>query len=229
MILGSNPVKIHDFYEKLIASLQSLDTRGKLKEINGYVRLTLDKLPSIGAALVRLDSDWQEWKFGQFAEALWQWTGRNPTSHERKPLDNSKKDRLSALSNMEIKGCVYYNKEDHKSIQCKPVTDTNPRPKILREKKLRFNCTAQKHGARECKSEQTCRICKRKHHTTIFDKDKGLLLTANENKASVTYPVVLIKVDGIINKKYKLLDVTKFILILPTFRLIQQSLSRTRS
>ena len=29
-------------------------------------------------------------------------------------------------------------------------------------------------------------------------------------------------------KKYKLFDVTKFILVLPTFRLIQQSLSRTR-
>ena len=30
------------------------------------------------------------------------------------------------------------------------------------------------------------------------------------------------------NKKYKLFDVTKFILVLPTFRLKQQSLSRTR-
>ena len=29
-------------------------------------------------------------------------------------------------------------------------------------------------------------------------------------------------------KKYKLFDVTKFILVLPTFRLKQQSLSRTR-
>ena len=29
-------------------------------------------------------------------------------------------------------------------------------------------------------------------------------------------------------KKYKLFDITKFILVLPTFRLIQQSLSRTR-
>ena len=30
------------------------------------------------------------------------------------------------------------------------------------------------------------------------------------------------------HKKYKLLDVTKFILVLPTFRMIQQSLSRTK-
>ena len=32
----------------------------------------------------------------------------------------------------------------------------------------------------------------------------------------------------VIKRKYKLFDVTKFILVLPTFRLIQQSLSKTR-
>ena len=70
VVSGSNPVKIHDFYEKLITSVQSLDTMGKLKEINGYVRSTLDKLIGIRADLVRLDNDLQEWKFGQFAKCL---------------------------------------------------------------------------------------------------------------------------------------------------------------
>ena len=32
----------------------------KLKEINGSVRLTLDKLLGIRADLVRVDEDWQE-------------------------------------------------------------------------------------------------------------------------------------------------------------------------
>ena len=53
----SNPVKIHDFYEKFITSIQSLDTMGKLKEINGYVRSILDKLPGIRVDLVRLGND----------------------------------------------------------------------------------------------------------------------------------------------------------------------------
>ena len=34
--------------------------------------------------------------------------------------------------------------------------------------------------------------------------------------------------DNLGYKIYKLFDVTKFILVLPTFRLIQQSLSKTR-
>ena len=39
----SNPHKIHEFSEKLLGSVQALETMGKVKEINGYVRLTLDK------------------------------------------------------------------------------------------------------------------------------------------------------------------------------------------
>ena len=32
---NTNPYKIHDFYERLIAHINTLDTMGKLKEING--------------------------------------------------------------------------------------------------------------------------------------------------------------------------------------------------
>lgn len=56
-IHGSHPVKIHHFYEKLATNIQALETMGKIKEINGYVRVTLDKLPSIRADLVRLDDE----------------------------------------------------------------------------------------------------------------------------------------------------------------------------
>ena len=59
-ILGSNPVYIHNFYQKLIISIQSLDTMGKLRGINGYIRTTVDKLPGIWVDLVRLDNNWQE-------------------------------------------------------------------------------------------------------------------------------------------------------------------------
>ena len=62
--------KVHDLYEKLITHFQALDTMGKLKKINGYDKLTLDKLPTIRADLVWTDSDWQEWDFWQFIEAL---------------------------------------------------------------------------------------------------------------------------------------------------------------
>ena len=43
---------------------------GKLTEINGYVRLTLDKLQGIKADRIKMDNRWQEWKFPQLVEAL---------------------------------------------------------------------------------------------------------------------------------------------------------------
>lgn len=62
-IPGSQPAKIHDFYEKLLSNLQALETLGKLREISGYVRMTIDKGirgidKGIRGDLVRTDDDW---------------------------------------------------------------------------------------------------------------------------------------------------------------------------
>ena len=37
--------------------MQALETMQKLKDVKGYVRLTLDKLPEIRADLIRLDDN----------------------------------------------------------------------------------------------------------------------------------------------------------------------------
>ena len=40
IITQNNVIKIHDLYEKLVTHSQALNTMGKLKEINRYVRMT---------------------------------------------------------------------------------------------------------------------------------------------------------------------------------------------
>lgn len=55
-----DPAKIHEFHEKLTSHIQVLENMGKVKEIRGFVRATLNKLPDIRADLVRLDDNWQE-------------------------------------------------------------------------------------------------------------------------------------------------------------------------
>ena len=66
----------------------------KLRDIKGYVRLTLDKLPGIRADLVRLDEEWQECHFPKLVNALRKWTDRNPKivqnpeKHEKFKRDN---------------------------------------------------------------------------------------------------------------------------------------------
>ena len=73
VISETNPTRINEFYEKLVTNIQTLESMGRKKDIRGNVRLTLDKLPGIRADLVRLDDNWQEWRFLQLVGALRNW------------------------------------------------------------------------------------------------------------------------------------------------------------
>jgi hypothetical protein len=84
------------FYNKLLFNVQSLETLGKLKEVNGYVRMCLDKLEGIRGDLVRTDDDWRQWDFIKLVEALRKWTERNPVKTHDKSSDKS--DRQSNFS-----------------------------------------------------------------------------------------------------------------------------------
>ena len=141
---GTNPVRINKFYDKMKASVQSLDTKGKLKETNRYVWTTIDKLSGIRADLVKMDSDWHNWDFRQSVEQLRQWTEGSPINFEKNPPEHQKWERKS-LPSKTIQNCVYCNKTDHKSTNCNSVTSINERRKILSDKELCFNCTGIKH------------------------------------------------------------------------------------
>ena len=69
VITKTNPTRINEFYEKLVTNIQTLESMGRKKDIRGNVRLTLDKLPGIRADLVRVDDNWQEWRFPQLVGA----------------------------------------------------------------------------------------------------------------------------------------------------------------
>ena len=108
---GANPNKISIFYEKLSANVQALETLGRIGEVNGYVRLTLDKLDGIRGDLVRTDDDWQSWKFPNLIEALRKWTERNPPRQkdktERKPRDFRSRSFQTRDKEVQPRPCVY--------------------------------------------------------------------------------------------------------------------------
>ena len=59
---------ILEFYETLSPNLQALETMGKIKEVNGYVRMMLDKMEGIRENLVHTDDNWQDWEFPHLLE-----------------------------------------------------------------------------------------------------------------------------------------------------------------
>ena len=196
-INGSQPNKIHQFYEKLLLNVQSLETMGKLQEVNGYVRMTIDKLPGIGD-LVRTDDSWREWNFPQLVEELRKWTERNPI--QTKSNEKLLRDKSYQTQQKDERGreCIYCEKPDHRSVDCKTVTTLDERKRLLSNKCLCFNCTGSKHRAVDCRSRSLCQICQKRHHTSIFDRLGDQLMRATSlGKSTVIYPVVVIEVQGV--------------------------------
>ena len=204
-IPGTNPIRIHNFYEKLVTHVQSLETMGKLNEINGYVRSTLDKLSGIRSDLVRLDENWQNWKFAQLIQAVLQWTERNPVPTEsmrpeiylRKKTEKAYTSQQNKQSNVK---CAYCNKEEHKTNNCEAIKDVSERKKILSKKQLCFNCTKTGHRASDCKS-RSCYNCNGRHHTSICDKtkkaDEKTPVMCSPSSGSVIFPIAVVMVNGI--------------------------------
>ena len=56
-INNPNPQKIRECTENVLCSVQALDTMGKIKVMNRYVRATLGKLQRIRVDLVRNDDN----------------------------------------------------------------------------------------------------------------------------------------------------------------------------
>ena len=216
-ISNANTQRIHEFRVKLTFCVQSLQTLGKLEQVNGYVSMTPDKLPAIKGDLVRMDPSWENWTFEKLSEALRLWTRRNPKERQlsskadRNHQDDRKTDKHSSkLFKTQQKNvsrtqtCVYCDAIEHKSSTCPNVTSVPERKSI---KRLCFNCTGP-HKVIECLGKTSCQICRKKHHTSICNteqKPEGMLTAVqSEDSAKVVYPVVLLEVDGI--KTRALLD-----------------------
>lgn len=153
-----NIEKIHESWDNLTYSVQSLDTMGSLEKINGNVAMTLDKLSGIRGDLVRSDPEWERWNFVKLTEALTLWTRRNPI--DKQPVDDQSSRRGDRLSNARVRArCVYRGHTSHKANECSRVTTTSKRKQVLAKRRLCFNCAEGNHKAAECPSKLTCQSC----------------------------------------------------------------------
>ena len=202
LIDGVHLSQIHQFYERLLYDVQSLETMRKLQQVNGNVSLTIDKLSGIRGDLARNDDNWQDNDFFELCEALRSGTRRNPLQPQQQSEKNNRR-RIGAYTTRQqhakARVCVYCNEALHKGIECQRVSSVRERKRILINKKLCFNCTGMKHRASECSSKTTCQICSKRHHTSICDQSqfKGEKMMSACNDDKVVHPIVVVKVGGI--------------------------------
>lgn len=209
VISGSDPTKIHDFYKQLRYNVQSLETLGKLDDVKGNVRATLDKLKGIKADLVRGNEDWQGWSFNDLLKELKKWRDINPIEEKSESRNQPKdgwRDRNTRSKFFHAKNyprdtrgpaCVYCEDITHKGTNCPKVVKREERKKILAKKGLCFNCTGSQHRAVDCKSKIGCQKCSKRHHTSICEQSEQLLVAGSSVNMRVTHPVVIVEVEGI--------------------------------
>ena len=179
----------------------------KLDEVRGLTTITLDKLSAIRGDLVKSDDDWENWDLDKLAEAF----GFDEillvlVVMKNKPISKCRDCERMFLTNKGDKprGCVYCESNEHKRVDCNKVTTSAERTQILAQKKLCFNCAIGTHVAAKCQSKSSCQKCHKRHHTSICDKSdldetKKVALTPSSVGEGV-FPVVLLKVDGIITR-----------------------------
>lgn len=208
VISGKDPSKVNEFYKQLRYNVHSLDTLGKLADVKGNVRATLDKLKGMKADLVRGDENWRDWGYEELLRELKKWREINPI--DEKPESNSKytnqnKQRSKFFHARDsprearVPACVYCEDTTHKSTMCPSVVKREERREILAKKRMCFNCTGTKHRASDCKSKVSCQVCHKRHHTSICDeadREQHLLKVAN-GSTRVTHPIVVVEVSGV--------------------------------
>ena len=172
-ISGTQPPKVHDFYEASLYNVQSLETLGKTSECVALVRGILNKLPGIKAELVQGHPEWQSWNFTQLLDALREWKEIHPRENV-KSRDTLRSFHVEKRNGNATRGCDLHCREvSHKAIDCSVITSVEDRRKYLQEKRLCFNSTGP-HRAANCRSRGNCANCKQRHHTSICDQNSQL-------------------------------------------------------
>ena len=65
--------------------------------------------------------------------------------------------------------CPYCEKSAHPAAKCPNVAKRSDRLRIIREKRLCFNCLRQNHQARYCSWKSNCFSCDGRHHSSICE------------------------------------------------------------
>ena len=99
---------------------------------------------------MRLDDNWQEWRFPQLVEALRKWFERNPGRRDkgRHPLLQGKQECGKH------RGFVFCKSEEYKSVDCDKIKGVADRIRYLSDNKLCFNCTGTIDSAAHKESYQ---------------------------------------------------------------------------
>ena len=203
---SNNYPSLRSFYDQLESSIRSLESLGETQEKYGslLVPIVLAKLPAEIRKHLARENGSDKWILAELRQALHKeltvleagnvsqisdvptatasfFTGgakRRVPATQRKPYDAP----LGARPIL----CVFCG-DHHSSANCSKVVSRQDRVAVVKRKKLCFNCLGQ-HLVSACRSNNRCRQCKRKHHTSICDQSGVATSSSGISDQETTVP-----------------------------------------
>ncbi|EFP10192.1 hypothetical protein CRE_01450 [Caenorhabditis remanei] len=87
-----------------------------------------------------------------------------------KSTNSYRKSPFPRSRSRERKPCLFCNRSDHSTIDCRKVSNPEDRREFFRNHQRCYNCGRNDHSVKECTSGR-CRNCDRKHHTALCDRE----------------------------------------------------------
>ena len=175
-------------YDKMETYIRSLEAMGQCQESYGslLVPVVLEKIPGEIRRQLARENGTSEWTLEELRRAINKEIAilEAGTTHSdpgfddyvdtasfhtgARPGKRAQPHRNSSSGGKAPRGdikCAFCD-GGHRSNDCTTYSDADSRMKVVKDKRLCFNCLG-KHPVAKCSSSNRCLKCRRKHHTTI--------------------------------------------------------------
>ncbi|XP_074661993.1 uncharacterized protein LOC141914638 [Tubulanus polymorphus] len=160
-----------EFSDKLETYIRGLSALGKNEDSYGdlLTPIILDKLPGMIRRQITRDNNGANWNLQSLRDAL----SREITAFQAGVSVYPETAHLGTTSAFHVGNAIKrkplkctFCKGTHFASDCVLVTEPEKRLDIVKRDKLCFNCMGT-HRSRDCKSKNTCKKCRGKHHTLL--------------------------------------------------------------
>ncbi|XP_061169364.1 cilia- and flagella-associated protein 58-like [Saccostrea echinata] len=178
----NNLTSLRHFHDQVETYVRGLESFGQAQDTYGslLVPIILNKLPSeLRKNLAReREHGSTDWLLGDLRNSLYREldileAGTHMDTAEESATaifyihSKSSDEKVQQnYSHQKHQVCCALCKESHHSNDCERYRKQNDRVKILKRDKLCFNCLGR-HRVADCQSKSNCKICKRRHHTSL--------------------------------------------------------------
>ena len=188
---NSNILSLREMYDKVEANVRALNSEGINPSHFGplLIPIILVKLPNSIQLHISRKLGKDNWNVEEFLKCV----NEEITARENCDLlklngkEESPETNNYTTSSLFTEGkevsCVFCGERGHCSDKCEIVNDVNSRVEKLKEMRCCFNCLRPSHMKRDCKKSVKCYLCKGKHHTALYfkQKEKHSSVSINEN------------------------------------------------